>query len=140
MLVVIGGGEIGCYHARHLRRAVERGEVEGPVVVVDRSSRAPALAAFRGDPQVEVRTADWSVFLDRWLGGADPSDFLVPAPYEPHLLWTWLASQLHAAPAAAPEGWSLPYEVAGPDGTRFLSAAAWRCPATCVEPAHCPVL
>lgn len=140
MLVVIGGGEVGCYHARRLRRGVARGEVQGPVVVVDRSPRARCAAEFGGDPVVRVVTADWSAFLNAWLGGADPTDFLVPAPFQPHLLWSWLASELDLVPAPAPAGWALPYEVAGADGTRFLSAAAWRCPATCVEPAHCPVL
>lgn len=140
MLVVIGGGEVGCYHARRLRRGVERGEVPGPIVVVDRSPQARCVAEFEGDPVVRVAAAEWSAFLDGWLGGADSGDFLVPAPFQPHLLWTWLASELRAVPVTAPAGWALPYEVAGADGTRFLSAAAWRCPATCVEPAHCPVL
>ncbi len=140
MLVVIGGGEIGCYHARHLLRGVERGQVAGPVVVVDRAPDAPAVAEFDGNPLVEVVRADWSAYLSGWLGQARASDFLVPAPFQPHLLWTWLASELEAAAAPAPAGWGLPYEVEAPGGVRFLSAAAWRCPATCVEPAHCPVL
>lgn len=140
MLVVIGGGGIGCYHAGRLRRAVERGEVPGPVLVVDRSPKARCVAEFQEDPLVRVTTEDWSAFLERWLGEARASDFLVPAPFQPHLLWTWLASQLDLGPAPAPAGWGLPYEVAGEDGTRFLSAAAWRCPATCIEPAGCPVL
>ncbi len=140
MLVVIGGGEIGCYHARRLRRGVERGEVKGPIVIVDRSPQARCVAEFSRDPVVRVATAEWSAFLDRWLGVAGGMDFLVPAPFQPHLLWTWLGSELGAVPAPAPAGWALPYEVTGADGIRFLSAAAWRCPATCIEPAHCPVL
>lgn len=139
-MVVIGGGEIGCYHARRLRVAIERGEVAAPVVVVDRSPQARCVAEFGGDPLVQVATEDWSAYLDGWLGRADGGDFLVPAPFQPHLLWTWLASELDLVPAPAPAGWALPYEVAGMDGARFLSAAAWRCPATCVEPPHCPVL
>jgi hypothetical protein len=110
------------------------------VVIVDRSSQARCVAEFGGDPGVRLVTAEWSVFLGTWLGGADPGDFLVPSPFQPHLLWTWLAAELDLVPAPAPAGWGLPYEVAGADGTRFLSAAAWRCPATCVEPAHCPIL
>jgi hypothetical protein len=58
----------------------------------------------------------------------------------PHLLRRWLAAELGAAPAPTPGGWGLPFEVAGPEGELYLSAAAWTCPATCVEPAHCPVL
>jgi hypothetical protein len=140
MLVVIGGGEIGCYHARQLRRGVERGQVAGPVVIVDRSPQARAVVEFDGDPLVKVVRAEWSDHLMKWLGEADGADFLVPAPFQPHLLWTWLASELNAVPTPAPAGWALPYEVEGAGGVRFLSAAGWRCPATCVEPAHCPVL
>lgn len=140
MVVVIGGGEIGCYHARRLRRGVEREQLAKPVVVVDRSRDAAAVAEFAGDPLVTVVQAEWSDYLVQWLDRAAGADFLVPAPYQPHLLWAWLASQLEAAPVPAPGGWALPYEVEGADGVRFLSAAGWRCPATCVEPAHCPVL
>lgn len=140
MLVVIGGGEIGCYHARHLRRGVDRGQVPGPVVIVDRSSRARAVGEFGGDPLVKVVRAEWSAYLSEWLGRAAGPDFLVPSPFQPHLLWTWLAAELKAAAAPAPAGWALPYEVEGAGGVRFLSAAGWLCPATCVEPAHCPVL
>ncbi len=35
---------------------------------------------------------------------------------------------------------TVPYEHPGLSGELYLSAAAWRCPATCIEPAHCPVL
>ena len=58
----------------------------------------------------------------------------------PHLLWRWLAGELGASAAEVPRGWALPFEVPGADGELYLSAAAWTCPATCVEPAHCPVL
>jgi hypothetical protein len=113
MLVVIGGGEIGCYHARQLRRGVERGQVAGPVVIVDRSPQARAVVEFDGDPLVKVVRAEWSDHLMKWLGEADGADFLVPAPFQPHLLWTWLASELNAVPTPAPAGWALPYEVEG---------------------------
>jgi len=119
---------------------VELGQATGPVLVVDRSPVARCVVEFGGDPVIEVARAEWSVFLAGWLEDAGQNDYLVPAPFQPHLLWAWLASELGAVPAPAPSGWALPYEVAGADGTRFLSAAAWRCPATCVEPGHCPVL
>ncbi|MGH7910307.1 MAG: hypothetical protein ACREQM_05955 [Candidatus Dormibacteraceae bacterium] len=140
MLVIVGGGEVGSYHARQLRRAVLAGQVVGPVVVVDRSPDAPACAEFRGDPLVSVEVGEWSAFLAGWLREADPTAHLVPAPFQPHLLWEWLGREIGAVGATAPSGWSLPYEVEDSSGARFLSAAAWRCPATCVEPAHCPVL
>lgn len=140
MLVVIGGGEIGCYHARRLRRGVALGQAAGPVVVVDRSREARCTQEFAGDALVAVAQCEWSQYLGDWLGTADASDFLVPSPYQPHLLRGWLASELSLVPAPAPSGWALPFEVPGAEGVRFLSAAAWRCPATCVEPAHCPAL
>lgn len=140
MVVVVGGGQIGTYHARQLRRAVLAGEVGGPVVVVDRDPTCLAAQAFAGDPLVRLQVADWTDGLASWLARADAGDHLVPAPFQPHLLWSWLAAEAGLSPAPAPAGWALPYEVADASGTRFLSAAAWRCPATCVEPSHCPAL
>lgn len=138
MLAVIGGGEIGTHHARQLVRAVAAGRLAGPVAVVDRD---PACRAFQAVPEVERVVASWESFLESWLGGsARPSDHVIPAPFAPHLLWAWLGGAAGAAACAAPGGWGLPYESEGTDGVRFLSAAAWTCPATCVEPAHCPVL
>jgi hypothetical protein len=140
MLVVIGGGCFGSYHARQLAGAVAAGRAAGPVVVVDRNPACRAFHELGGHPDVELVRADWAGFLGRWLRTAGEEDHLIPAPLSPHLLWEWLAAELGASPASPPGGWGLPYEVAGADGALFLSAAAWRCPATCIEPAHCPVL
>ena len=136
MLAVIGGGEVGAYHARQLARAVAAGAVEGPVVVVDRDPRCPGFAVSGVSPAV----ATWSSFLEGWLEEASPTDHVIPAPFAPHLLWEWLGAAAGAVACAAPGGWGLPFEVEGGGGVRFLSAAAWTCPATCVEPGHCPVL
>lgn len=116
---VIGGEAAGDFHARQLRRAVAAGAIDGEVLLVER---------------------DWAGFLRDWLAGASPEDHLVPAPMAPHLLWEWLADVVGAEPAEPPAGWRLPFETAGPPGVRFLSAAGWTCPATCVEPAHCPAI
>jgi hypothetical protein len=70
---------------------------------------------------------------------ASANDHLVPTPWAPHLLCEWLARDLGAEVVEPPRGWRLPYEVAT-GLTVYLSAAAWTCPATCIEPAHCPVL
>ena len=129
---MIGGGEFGSYHARQLLKAGA-----GRVLVVDRDPGCQAFATLTG---IEPVVAGWSSFLAGWLDGARSDDHLVPAPLAPHLLWRWLAGAAGLEPCPAPRGWRLPYEVAGGAGEVFLSAAAWTCPATCVEPAHCPVL
>jgi len=144
MLVVVGGGCYGCYHARQLLKAVRAGRLPGErLVVVDRSAACVAAREFAGAAEVSVVTADWLAFLREWLGaggGASAEDRLVPAPLAPHLLWEWLAGELEASPVPPPGGWGLPYEAPGRSGERYLSAAGWTCPATCVEPAHCPAL
>lgn len=117
---VMGGTEAGDYHARQLRRGIAEGVLEGEVVVVEDR---------------------WAGFLRDWLRVAAPADHLVPAPVMPHLLWEWLAAEVGARPTEPPAGWGLPFEAAsGAAGVRFLSAAAWTCPASCIEPGHCPAI
>ncbi len=137
-LAVIGGGEYGTYHARQLLRAVSAGELAAEVLVVDRDPECRAFRELAGG--VVPVLADWAAFLRVWLPSGGPDDHVIPAPLSPHLLWEWLAGEVGAAPADPPAGWRLPFEAPGPPGVRFLSAAAWTCPAACVEPAHCPVL
>ena len=140
MLAVIGGGHFGSYHARQLLKAVRSGELPGErLLLVDRDPGCPGFRELASSPEVEVVTSDWLEFLRRWLPSAAPSDQLIPAPLAPHLLWEWLAAELGGSPLPAPRGWGLPYEVAVKDVV-YLSAAAWICPATCVEPDHCPAL
>lgn len=141
MVVVIGGGRAGSRHARQLLKAVRSARLRGErLLIVDRSPTCPAASEFRDDAEVSFAWSDWRDFLVSWLGAASPSDHLVPAPLAPHLLWEWLAAELGAEPAEPPRAWGLPYEQPGPGRELFLSAAAWLCPETCVEPAHCPVL
>jgi hypothetical protein len=141
VLVVIGGGSFGSYHARQLLKAIRSGRLAGErLVIVDRSPTCRAVEEFSQAPEVSVVSSDWAHHLGSWLPAAAPSDHLVPAPLAPHLLWEWLAAELGAVRVAPPTGWGLPYEVTGPGLELFLSAAAWTCPATCVEPAHCPAL
>jgi hypothetical protein len=144
MLVVVGGGCYGSYHTRQLLKAVRAGRLPGQrLLVVDRSAGCAAAREFADAPEVSVVTADWLAFLRGWLarsGWAGPEDQVIPAPLAPHLLWEWLAAELEAEPIPPPAGWGLPYEAPGRSGERYLSAAGWTCPATCVEPAHCPAL
>lgn len=115
-LLVLGDDRTAAYHARQLVKAL------GPSAVLQAGS------AEAGD------------VLATFLAGAQPGDGVVPHPTMPHLFWEWLAGRISARPAPAPRGWALPFESVGPAGEVYLSAAAWLCPATCVEPAHCPVL
>jgi hypothetical protein len=113
--LVLGGDAAGLHHARQLGREFGAGSVR-------------------------VVYSHWDAALRDWVSAAAPDDQLVPAPTMPHLLWHWLSAELDAAPAEVPRGWGLPFEVAGSSGELYLSAAAWTCPATCIEPAHCPLL
>lgn len=141
MVAVVGGGYFGSYHARQLLKAVRAGRLPAErLVVVDRDSGCAAATEFAAATEVVLVGADWLAFLREWLPTAGPSDQLVPAPLAPHLLWEWLAGELNAVRLAPPRDWRLPYEKPGPAGELYLSAAAWTCPATCVEPAHCPML
>ena len=142
MLVVVGGGCYGSYHARQLLKAVRAGRLPGQrLVVLDHSAGCTAAGEFADAPEVSVVTADWLAFLRSWLAdGGEPDDHVIPAPLAPHLLWEWLAGEVGARLVPAPGGWRLPYEAPGRAGERYLSAAGWTCPATCVEPAHCPAV
>ena len=113
--LVLGGDAAGRHHARQLGRAF-------------------------GHDSIRVVESGWLDAIREWLALARRDDQLVPAPTMPHLLWRWLGGELGASPSPVPRGWSLPFEMPGDEGEIYLSAAAWTCPATCVEPPHCPVL
>jgi hypothetical protein len=140
VLVVIGGGQVGGYHTRQLLKAIRAGDIAGErLLVVDRDQSCPAFRDFAGTPEVSLELAEWSEFLQGWLPQASARDHLIPTPWAPHLLSGWLARDLGAEVIEPPRNWRLPYEVVS-GRTVYLSAAAWACPATCIEPAHCPVL
>jgi hypothetical protein len=113
--MILGGDSAGAHHARQLGRTF-------------------------GNASLNLVDRDWEAAIRAWVPVAAPDDQLVPAPTMPHLLWRWLAAELGAAAAEVPRGWGLPFEVPGAAGELYLSAAAWTCPATCIEPDHCPVL
>lgn len=113
--LILGGDAAADHHARQLKGAF-------------------------GADALRIVDTGWQEAIRQWVPSAAPDDQLVPAPTMPHLLRRWLAAELGAAPVATPLAWGLPFEVTGPEGEVYLSAAAWTCPATCIEPAHCPVL
>jgi hypothetical protein len=149
-LIVIGGGCYGSYHARQLLKAQRRGKIAARrLLIIDRNPSCPALAEFAGEPLVEVVRADWSAFLNAHLADLDPDtdDRIVPAPFAPHLFFDWLLGALQtdvpeATVARRPceLAFGLPYEHSDSIGNRFISAAGWICPATCIEPARCPAI
>ena len=144
-IVVIGGGCYGSYYARQLGRASHAGKAAWDrLVVVDRDQDC---AVARERPAgVDIETADWAVFLARWLGEPrGPLDAIVPSPLMPHLLFDWLWSRARARWPHADivselpgEMAKIPWQKAGQDGTRYVSYATWMCPINCIEPATCP--
>jgi hypothetical protein len=149
-LIVIGGGCYGCYHTRQLLKAHQRGKIAAQrFVVVDRNPACRALTEFAAEPLVEVVRSDWARFLHTYLRerAVTTDDRLVPAPFAPHLLFDWLLDAMqedvpqHAVRRVHCElALDLPYEQSDEVGNRFISAAGWRCPASCIEPARCPAI
>lgn len=149
-LIVIGGGCYGCYHTRQLLKAQHRGKIAARrILVVDRNPACRALSEFADEPLVEVTRTEWADFLLAHLATATPEsgDQLVPAPFAPHLLFDWLVAALRAdlrgvaiTRAACDLALGLPYDQSDAVGNRFISAAGWLCPATCIEPARCPAI
>lgn len=138
-LLVMGADEYGTLHARQLAKAVGRGRLAGPITVVDPDPEAPGFAALAGRPGFQLVRAEPAAGLAAWLAEAEPGDHFIPGPLTPHVLWDWLAASTGRGRGPVPNGWSLPFE-AESGGCLYLSAAAWRCPAVCTEPEHCPVL
>ncbi len=151
-VVVIGGGCYGTFYAGQLRTALGRGRIEArSVILVDRDPTCQAAREAQLAPPFELVVADWGGFLDGFLDrpppppGA-PDDAIVPSPLMPHLMAEWLARwagrerpgrSLIAVPVDQPM--STPYDVAAPDGNRYVSFADWLCPTHCVEPQICPI-
>ena len=153
-VVIVGGGCYGSFYAGQLVRARLNGRVSyRRLLVVDRD---PACR-FTGEPgpssDRELVVRDWTGFFDDWLGAAapqgpsEPPDAIVPSPLMPHLMYDWLVRRARARwpgrlveQRSLPAGPDTPYDVAAPDGTRYVSYADWLCPVHCIEPAVCPVI
>jgi hypothetical protein len=149
--VVVGGGCYGTFYAGQLLRARERSAARWRrLVVVDRDPECRFARELAGAPESELVLADWADFFDGWLAAPrrdDPPDVIVPSPLMPHLMYEWLLRRARARWPDRPVvrrpvgvGPGTPYDVQGPDGTRYLSFADWLCPVHCIEPATCPVI
>lgn len=142
-VVVLGGGCYGCFHARQLLRAADRGRLTfRRLVVVDRNPHCRARSELAG--AAEVVTEDWAAYLAAYVPTAPPGAQLVPAPLAPHVLAEGLARalvrlrpDLRVRREPLSGSYPVPYDVTV-DDRRYLSEAAWRCPATCPEPDVCP--
>ncbi len=146
-IAVIGGGCYGTFYVRQLERARDRGVIDyGRLLVVDRDPACQAARELGEAPDRRLIVADWGDFLDGWL--AEPRDgAIVPSPLMPHLMFEWLLRRARArwperdvAPRPLAEPAGTPYDMAAPDGTRYLSYADWLCPTHCIEPALCPAI
>lgn len=148
-IVIVGGGCYGSYYVRQLLRARDAGAIAWTALdVVDRNA---ACAAGGLSQDVNLVTAEWSAFFERYLGqGADTPasverDGIVPSPLMPHLMYQWLVARTaQRFPECSVESRALdvapdvPWHRAGGDGTSYVSFATWTCPINCIEPARCP--
>lgn len=117
---------------------------------VDVATNTLAHTRYAGLAPVSFLTLDWQTFLARslWEEVQDVDQaFVVPAPRAPHLMFEFLTATLSAASPGyrlervePPKSFGLPYEYRDPDNNLFISAAAWICPPTCIEPRKCPAI
>jgi len=153
-VVIVGGGCYGTFYAGQLLRAAERGRVRyRRLLVVDRNPACKFSAELGYAAGRELVISEWDEFFDGYLqqalpsAAAEPPDSIVPSPLMPHLMYQWLVRRARTRwpgrvvePRALPSGPGTPYDVAAPDGTRYVSFADWLCPTHCIEPAICPVI
>lgn len=151
-VVIVGGGCYGRFYAGQLLRARARSAATWRrLLVVDRDPRCRVGRELAGTAGVVLVVQDWAGFFDAWLAGSQPADrppdTIVPSPLMPHLMFDWLLRRARTRwPARTvercplPIGPGTPYDVAAPDGTRYVSYADWLCPTHCIEPATCPVI
>jgi hypothetical protein len=153
-VIIVGGGCYGTFYAGQLHRAAERGKLSyRTLLVVDRNPQCRFALETGGSGNRKLIVQEWADFFDDCLGAgmsgsvAAPEDAIVPSPLMPHLMYEWLVRRarsrwpgrlVHTKPV--PTGPGTPYDVAAPDGTRYVSYADWICPTHCIEPATCPVI
>src|SRR3954469_16447053 len=152
-IVIVGGGCYGSFYAGQLERARERGRVDyRTLLIVDRSADCQFARELGDGPTRRLMVEEWDSFFDSYLqsagsDGRNAGDAIVPSPLMPHLMYHWLLRRARGRwPGRSIETAALdsqpgtPYDVAAPDGTRYVSFADWLCPTHCIEPAICPVI
>jgi hypothetical protein len=153
-VIIVGGGCYGTFYAGQLLRAAERGKLSyRTLLVVDRNPQCRFALEIGGTGNRKLIVQEWTDFFDDWLGAgvsaseAAPDDAIVPSPLMPHLMYEWLVRRARSRwpgrlveTKPVPDGPGTPYDVASPDGTRYVSYADWICPTHCIEPATCPVI
>jgi hypothetical protein len=153
-IVIVGGGCYGSFYAGQLERARERGRASyRSLLIVDRNPDCQFSREMGDSPTQRLVTAEWDDFFDRFLRAADSEPFveagdaIVPSPLMPHLMYQWLLRRARShwpgrmvETLPVPDGPGTPYDVAAPDGTRYVSYADWICPTHCIEPAVCPII
>lgn len=140
-LWIAGGGCYGRHYARQLGPALSspRGPWAGAELrVIDRDARCAAASQ-----AVALEVGDWDEILAQRLAATEATgEWLIPAPFTPHLFARWLARALAATridvrtvdPPLLPE---TPFARLTA-GRLVFSFAEWRCPTHCIEPAICP--
>jgi hypothetical protein len=152
-VVIVGGGCYGTFYARQLLQAADRGKLSyRTLLIVDRDARCRFTLEIGGQESCRLIVQEWTDFFDGYLseksGSADEAgDAIVPSPLMPHLMYEWLVRRARSRwpgrlvqTRPLPAGPATPYDVAAPDGTRYVSYADWICPTHCIEPATCPVI
>lgn len=153
-IVVVGGGCYGGYYVRQLNRARAAGHAMwSRLAVVDRDAQCPVSSLHGNDRPADLFMviAGWDEFFSDYLeaGAQMPetvaNDAIVPSPLMPHLLAGWLVQRardrwpgrrITVEPIDTIPG--IPWQMAGADGTRYVSFAEWVCPINCIEPVRCP--
>jgi hypothetical protein len=149
-VIIVGGGCYGTFYAGQLLRAAEKKKLTyRRLLIVDRNPECRFALEIGGSDDRKLIVQDWAEFFDDCLGGgnAGPDDAIVPSPLMPHLMYQWLERRARSRwpgrvvqTKPVPAGPGTPYDVAAPDGTRYVSYADWICPTHCIEPATCPVI
>ncbi len=170
VIIIGGGCYGSFYVKQLERAAEQGRVTYSRLLVVDRYADCQTARELEPRADREIVIEDWGIFLDGYLGAAAeslpsvrrsggpavrPSDLspiglpaqIVPSPLMPHLMYQWLVRRarqrwprrlVESRPVTSGPG--TPYDVAAPDGTRYVSFADWLCPTHCIEPAICPVI
>ncbi|MBX8637594.1 MAG: hypothetical protein KIY11_04445 [Thermoplasmata archaeon] len=148
-IIVIGGGCYGTFQTRRLLKAIGAGRIGGNarIVIVDRNESPPARTEFGDNGRVVFAKSDWSSFLSDYVlsYSAGRGDQLIPAHIAPHLLFDVCSNYLRVRGGHAVEfipvvtTFDLPFEKSN-GTTKYISAAAWLCPFSCIEPSVCPAI